>query len=81
MAKSSKELVSRAMKCKTLEELLALAKAEGVALTPEDAKLFLEDVNSFLDDDALEKVAGGYGSIYCGTYTRGKMYEVLFSNK
>ena len=45
----TKEQIQKAMACKTVEELMELAKAEGVELT--------KDVE--LDSDALKNVAGG----------------------
>ena len=56
----TKEMVAKAMQCETAEELLALAKSQGMELTKEEAEAYmveLEDVE--LDDEALKNVAGG----------------------
>ena len=56
----TKEQIAKAMSCKTAEELMELAKAEGIELTKEEAEAYmaeLEDVE--LDSDALKQVAGG----------------------
>ena len=34
----TKEMLEKAMQCKTAEDLMALAKAEGVAVTKDEAK-------------------------------------------
>ena len=56
----TKEQIAKAMSCETVEELMELAKAEGIELTKEEAEAYmaeLEDVE--LDSDALKNVAGG----------------------
>ena len=56
----TKEQIAMAMKCKTADELIALAKAEGINITKAEAEAYmaeLEDVE--LDDSILEKIAGG----------------------
>ena len=56
----TKEQIAKAMSCKTAEELMELARAEGIELTKEEAEAYmaeLEDVE--LDSDALKQVAGG----------------------
>ncbi len=56
----TKEQVAKAMACKTAEELMALAKSEGMELTKEEAEAYLEELeNRELDSKALDKVAGG----------------------
>ena len=47
----TKEMLAKAMQCRTTEELMALAKSEGIEVTKEEAEAYLE---------ALKKVAGGY---------------------
>lgn len=59
MPKVSDEFLRKTLDCKTLAEIQALAKAEGVELSPEDAKRFLDDANSVVSEDMLDKVAGG----------------------
>ena len=56
----SKELLAKAMACETAEELVALAKENGVEITNEQAQAYLaESENYELDEKQLEKVAGG----------------------
>ena len=56
----SKELIEKAMKCKTAEELIALAKEENVELTKEEAEAYLIELNDAeIDEAMLRKVAGG----------------------
>ena len=48
------------MQCKDAEELIALAKAEGIELTKEEAKAYLDDLEDVELDEAITKqVAGG----------------------
>ena len=49
----TREQVEKAMSCKTAEELMALAKAQGIELTKEEAESY--------DGDMLKRVAGGGG--------------------
>ncbi len=58
------------MACKTAEELLALAKAEGIALTREEAEKYLAQVSKReLSVDELEGVAGGYPTnVMCASF-------------
>ena len=58
--KITKEMLEKAAKCKTADELIALAKSEGVDLTKNEAVAYLEEFqNVELDEKALDKVAGG----------------------
>ncbi len=59
MPKVSEDFIKKTLQCKSLDEPQALAKAEGVELSPEDAKRFLDDANSVVSEDMLDKVAGG----------------------
>lgn len=64
--KFSKEKISQAMQCETIEELMTFAEKEGINLTEEQAKEFLaETSDAELNEDLLEKVAGGYESSGC----------------
>ena len=57
----TKEMLVKAMQCHTAEELMALAKSEGRELTKEEAEAYLAEIDDFeLEEEALEKVAGGY---------------------
>ena len=55
----TREQVEKAMSCKTAEELMALAKAQGIELTKEEAESYLAELEDFeLDGDMLKRVAG-----------------------
>ena len=63
----SKEMIMKAMQCKTAEELIALAKTEGIILTNEEAEAYLADLEDIeLDKESIKQIAGGkkkrYGS-------------------
>ena len=54
------EQLSKALECKTAEELMALAKAEGYEITKDEAEAYLAEMANFeLDSKELDKVAGG----------------------
>ena len=64
----TKEQIQKAMACESVEELMELAKAEGVELTKEEAEAYMaemedveldSDAHVELDSDALKQVAGG----------------------
>jgi len=56
----TKELVVKAMQCKTAEELMALAKSEGFEITKEEAEAYMAELADVeLDEKALRNVAGG----------------------
>ena len=60
----TKEQLSKALACKTAEELIALAKAEGYDITKDEADAYLAEMaNMELDNKDLEKVAGGLNDI------------------
>ena len=57
----TKEMLVKAMQCHTAEELMALAKSEDRELTKEEAEAYLAEIDDFeLEEESLEKVAGGY---------------------
>lgn len=59
------EVLRKAMECKDAEELLALAKSEGVEITKEEAKAYIEELSDIeLDEEMLKSVAGGEGLCY-----------------
>ena len=63
----TKEMLVKAMQCHTAEELMALAKSEDRELTKEEAEAYLAEIDDFeLEEEALEKVAGGYN--ICANY-------------
>ena len=62
------EMITKAKTAKNAEELLALAKANGVELTEEEAKTYFEQLSAIgaVSDDELDIVAGGSDG-GCGT--------------
>ena len=55
------EQIRKAMDCETAEELMEFAKSEGFEVTQEEAEAYLEEFSSIeLDQENLDKVAGGY---------------------
>ena len=59
-SKVTKDMIQRAKQCKTAEELVALAKSEGIDITKEEAYAYLIELENFeLDSLELVKVAGG----------------------
>ena len=59
-SKITKDMLEKAMKCKTPEELIALAKTEGFDITKEEAEAYLAELADFeMDGEQLQKVAGG----------------------
>ena len=56
----TKEIIEKAMECKTAEELMALAKAEGIELTKDEAEAYMAEMADFeLEEATLDRVAGG----------------------
>ena len=56
----TKEQIAKAMSCETAEELMVLAKTEGIELTKEEAEAYIAEMEDVeLDSDALKQVAGG----------------------
>ena len=56
----TKEMLEKAMQCKTADELMALAKSEGCELTKEEAEAYLAEIADVeLDEEKLKQVAGG----------------------
>ena len=55
------EMIEKAKTVKSAEELLAIAKENGIDMTADEAKTYFEQINeNSLDDDLLEGVAGGW---------------------
>ena len=64
--KLTKEQLAKALVCKTAEDLVALAKAEGYDITKEQAEAYLDEMeNRELDRKDLDKVAGGTAGKLC----------------
>ena len=56
----TKEMLGKALQCETVEDLLALAKAEGIELTKEEAEAYLDELSECeLKDGELKHIAGG----------------------
>ena len=63
--KLTKEMLEKVSKCQTADELIALAKTEGIEITKDEAEAYLTEMDNVeLDNASLDKVAGG------GCYTR-----------
>ena len=65
----NEKLLEKAKNTKSAEELLSLAKENGIELTAEEAKTYFAQINSKegeLSDDELDNVSGGgkCGTIY-----------------
>ena len=85
-----KELIEKAVHCKNVEELMALAESEGISLTKEEAEAYLAemedvelDVKSCTVREALGKTAlkrGGAAVTVTGVKSAGifeTVYDVL----
>ena len=56
----TKEMIEKAMQCKTADELIALAKSGGYEITKEEAEAYMAELSDIeLDDKMLKNVAGG----------------------
>ena len=59
-SKITKEMLEKAVKCKTTAELIALAKTSGMEITKDEAEAYLTEMDDVeLDNASLDKVAGG----------------------
>ena len=62
----TKEMIEKAMQCKTADELLERAEAEGYEMTKEEAEAYMAELADFeLDDENLKNVAGGGCYMLC----------------
>ena len=58
--KITKEMVEKAAKCETAEELIALAKTEGFEITKDEAEAYFAELADVeLNEKALRNIAGG----------------------
>ena len=56
----TKEMIEKAMQCKTAEDLIEYAKTEGVELSKAEAEAYMTELTDVeLDEAALKKIAGG----------------------
>ena len=72
----NEEMIAKAKEAKSVGELIALAKENGIELNEEDAKAYFEQLNvkkGELSDDELDVVSGGG----CETKVDGKKYTVV----
>ena len=61
----TKEMLEKAMQCKTAEELMALAKAEGYDITKDEAEAYFVELSEVeLDGEKLKNIAGGVDICY-----------------
>ena len=61
--KLTQEMMEKARAAKTAEELLEIAKANGVEMTEDEAKTYFAQLNpksGELDEDLLVNVSGGW---------------------
>ena len=59
--KLTQEIIEKAREVKTAEELLLLAKENGIEMTADEAQTYFEQINANkLDDDLLDDVSGGW---------------------
>ena len=57
-ANLSEELIAKAMQCETPEQLVELAKSEGVKLTLDESQAYLDEMDDFeLDSKQLKAFA------------------------
>ena len=56
----TKEMLEKAIQCKSADELITLAKTGGYEMTKEEAEADMTELSDFeLDDRALKNIAGG----------------------
>ncbi len=56
----TKEMIAKAMQCRTVDELVALAKAEGFEITKDEAEAYFVELSDVeLDSEKLKNVSGG----------------------
>ena len=59
-SKLTKEMIAKAANCNSADELIALAKTEGMEITKAEAEAYLTEMDNVeLDNAVLDKVAGG----------------------
>ena len=56
----TKEMLEKALQCKTAEDLIAYAKTEGIDITKEEAEAYFDELSECeLKDGELKHIAGG----------------------
>ncbi len=72
-SKITDEMLAKAAMCETADELIALARTEGMEITKAEAEAYLDELDNMeLDTDTLAHVAGGKG---CPTLGDGGLYK------
>ena len=62
----TREQIKKAMACKTAEELIELAKREGIDLTKDEAEAYLAEMaDAELTCAELKQAAGGWCEAFC----------------
>ena len=62
----TKEMLEKALQCKSADELIALAKTGGDEMSKEEAESYLAELSDFeLDGTALKNIAGGSCYVDC----------------
>ena len=65
-SKITDEMLAKAAMCQTADDLVALAKDNGIDITKAEAEAYLEEMDNLeLDMDQMEKVAGGVRCYAC----------------
>ena len=66
----TKEQIAKAMQCKTAEELIALAKSEGIEITEAEAEAYLAELSECeIKDGQVRRISGGTAfTIKCPAY-------------
>ena len=74
--KLTQETIEKAKTAESAEELLAIAKENGIDMTADEAKTYFEQISSHeLDDDLLDGVAGGLVQIINPSSSRLSVYD------
>ena len=56
----TKDMIEKAMECKTAEELVVLARSKGIEITEAEAEAYLAELSECeLQDGDIKHVAGG----------------------
>ena len=79
-ANLSEEVIAKAMQCETPEQLVELAKSEGIELTLEEAQAYLDEIDDIeLDSKQLKSVAGGWCGDDCSCYGDCSEHHVIWA--
>lgn len=80
--KLTQEIIEKVKTAESAEELLAIAKENGIDMTADEAKTYFEQINAnSLDDDLLEGVAGGFLILHKDALGSGKQEDNRDGNK